>query len=265
MNTLALTAVVSVVVAALYLYVGRVVHSRAVSAEARLARDAFATWWALLGGMSLLGALQTALYLSDRLPIWLYLTFTQIALWALFAALCSLQLYLVYLYTGSKRSFVPIGAFYLVAYFAIIALLHWAGRPESIYDDGWRLRTLPQVELGRAVGIAFILLLLGPQLFAAVSYARLYRKTQDRTQRYRIAMLTGSILVWFGTSAVVGAASSPDAVNVPWQIAQRLLSIAAALAILMAYKPPRWVRDRWGLRALDEPEAALMDGGRLAD
>ena len=49
------------------------------------------------------------------------------------------------------------------------------------------------------------------------AYARLYRKTRDRTQRYRIALLTGSILIWFGTSAIVGAVSDPDdEVNLGW-------------------------------------------------
>lgn len=259
-NTLALTALTSVVVAALYFYVGFVVHRRGVSAEARIARDAFATWWALLGATSLLAALQTGLYLSDRLPVWLYQTFSQIALWAIFAALCALQIYLVYLYTGSKRSFVAIGAFYLILYMATIALLHWVGTPASITDDGWRLRTEPQVELGRAVGVVFLLVLVGPQMVAAVAYARLFSKTKDRTQRYRIALLTGSILVWFGTSAIVGATTDPDVTNPVWQVVQRLLSVAAALAILAAYKPPAFVQRLLHVEGLEKEEMPAHNG-----
>jgi len=256
MDTLAITAGVGVVSAALYLYIGRVVGRRAVSADARLARNAFAAWWMLLGGLGLLGALETALYRSGHLPIWLYQTFTQVALIVLCAALCALQMYLVYLYTGSRRSFYALGAFYALLYLGFIALIAWVGSPQRITDNGWMLRTEPELQLSggaaRWFGVAFIAILLGPQIVAAIAYARLYRKTQDRTQRFRIALLTGAILVWFGTSAIVGAASNPHAVNVPWQIVQRILSVAAPLAILLAYKPPRWVRERYGVRSVDQ-------------
>lgn len=253
-NTLVLGTAASVLVAGLYFYIANVVHGRKVSAEARLARDLFALWWGLLGLTSLLGATQVFLYVTGNLPVWLYLTVAQLTLFTLFVALWALQVYLVYLYRGSKRPVLPLAAFYLLLYTAIVGLLHWIGPPDAIADNGWRLRTEPQADLGRGFGITFLLLLVGPQIIAAIAYARLYRRTSDRTQRYRIALLTGSIIVWFGTSAVVGAASDPDEVNVPWQIASRLLALAAALAILFAYKPPRWVRERYGIQAIETEE-----------
>ena len=153
---------------------------------------------------------------------------------------------------------------YLLLAVAFVALIQWIGPPGALTDDGWRLRTDQELDLGRGASLAFILVLLGPQMVAAVAYARLFTKVHDRTQRYRIAMLTGSILVWFGTSAAVGATSDPQEVNVAWQVMSRLLSIAAALAILAAYRPPRWVQRRYAIRSLDNetmptgsaPEAA---------
>jgi hypothetical protein len=257
-------AIASVVTGALYLYLARVLHARRVSAEAAMARDMFALWWALLGLLNFIGVIQVALYRAGDLPIWLYLTLGQLGIWALFAALWALQVYLMYLYTGSKRWVVPLGVFYLVLYMSVVALIHWIGPPGAIGDNGWTLRTDQTFQLSRGWTVALLLVLLGPQMAAALAYARLYRKTNDRTQRYRIALLTGAILVWFGTSALVGATSdpNPDHVNVPWQIASRLLSMAAALTILAAYRPPLWVRRRFAVRSLDdEAMPAVAAGG----
>lgn len=249
-DTLVLSTLASVASAVLYLYIAVVLQRRQVSADARFARNMFALWWAVLGVLGIMGAAQVFLYRAGHLPIWLYLTTTQVALVALFLALWALQVYLVYLYTGTKRWVLPLGVFYVAMYIAIVGLLQWAGRPEEIVDNGWQLRTLPESDLPREFGVVFIVLLLGPAMWAAGAYARLYGKTKDRTQRYRIAMLTTAILVWFGTSAVVGASSTPGEVNVPWQIASKLLALAAAVAILFAYQPPGWIRRKFGIEAL---------------
>jgi hypothetical protein len=262
-DTLLLSAVASVVTGVLYLYLGRVLHQRKVSPEAGLARDMFAFWWILLGLLSFLGVVEIALYRAGDLPIWLYMTFGQFGLWALFAALWALQVYLMYLYTGSKRWVAPLGLFYLALYMGFVALIHWIGPPGAISDNGWMLRTDQAFTLSRGWTIALIIVLLGPQMAAAIAYASLYRRTSDRTQRYRIALLTGAILVWFGTSSLVGATSdpNPDHINVSWQIAQRLLSIAAALTILAAYRPPAWVRHRFAVRSLDDEAVPAASGG----
>lgn len=252
-ETLLVSAAASVVAAGLYLYLARVLHRRQVSPQSRLAKNLFALFWFLLGALSLLGVLQIALYRAGQLPIWLYSTLGQLGLMVLFGALWALQAYLTYLYSGSKRWLVPLGAFYLALYVCFVGLIQLIGPPDSLIDDGWRLQTEPEVHFARGITVAFILLLLGPQLAGAIAYARLYRKVTDPTQRYRIAMLTGSILVWFGTSAVVGAASDPDSAgdNLAWQVVSRLLSIAAPLVILAAYRPPAWIRRRYGIRSLD--------------
>lgn len=263
-DTLLLSAIASVVTGALYLYLAKVLHARKVSPDAGLARDMFAFWWLLLGALSFLSVLQIALYRAGELPIWLFQTLGQIGLWALFAALWALQVYLMYLYTGSKRWVAPLGFFYLALYIAFIALIYRIGAPHAISDNGWMLRTDQTFTLGRGWTIALILVLLGPQMAAAIAYASLYRKTSDRTQRYRIALLTGAILVWFGTSSLVGATSdpNPDHVNVAWQVAQRLLSVAASLAILAAYRPPAWIRHRFAVRSLEDEAVPAVAAAR---
>lgn len=248
-TTLLLSMLGTVATASLYLYVGQALHRRKVSPEGHLANAMFVLWWRSLGGLSLLSAGALALYMADRFPIWLYQAYVICVLLVIFLALWGLQFYLVYLYTGSRRSFVPLGLFYLALFIAVVGLIEYVGTPERITDNGWSLRTEPRVEFGTWFNVAFSVLLVGPQLVAAVAYARLYRKTDDRTQRYRIALVTGSIIVWFGTSLVASAFDASD--NVTWQMASRVLSVIAVLVILMAYKPPSWVRERYGIRPIE--------------
>lgn len=253
-TTLAISATGSFVTALLYLYIGRALKGRRVSAEARLANNMFVLWWKAIGGLGLLGVAILLAYMAGSLPIWLYRTYTTLVLLGLFVALWGLQFYLMYLYTGSRRSFVPLGVFYALLFIGTMALVEYAGRPERIIDDGWALRTEPRLELGVAFGLAFTLLIVGPQLAAAVAYARLFFKTHDPTQRYRIALVTGSIIVWFGSGIIAQGAQVSD--ELAYQLFSRLIGIAGALVIFMAYKPPAWVRRRYGVRSIDEDGAA---------
>lgn len=252
-NTLALSTVLAIATATLYLYIGFVLRHRQVSDEARLARDLFGAWWILLGVAGLLGVLQIVLYTAGLLPIWLYMTFSQLALFLIFVALWALQCYLVYLYRGSRRAFVPLAWFYVALYVFVIGLLNWAQAThpyDTITDNGWALQVEPELELGRAVGIIAILILVGPQLVAAIAYARLYSRAQDRTQRYRIALLTGAIIGWFGTSVVATAANASQ--SVAWQFVSRLIGLMAGAIILAAYKPPPFVKRRYDIRGLED-------------
>lgn len=254
-TTLLLSALGSVVTSALYLYIGIVLRRRAVSAEAHLANGMFVLWWLGLGGIGLLGAGMTVLYTTGHLPIWLYQANTSFSLLVIFAALWGLQFYLVYLYTGSRRSFAPLGAFYALLALATMALIEYTGTPDAIVDNGWSLRTAPRVEFTPLFSLVFVALLIGPQMVAAVAYARLYRRARDRTQRYRIALVTTAILVWFGSSLVATALEASQSVG--WQLTSRIISVLGATTILFAYRPPTWVQRRWGISSVEsKPDAA---------
>lgn len=248
--TLSISAAGSALTALLYLYVGAVLSRRKVSADARLAQSMFVLWWVSLGGLGLFGVGATLAYMADQLPIWLYQAYITFVLLVIFIALWGLQFYLVYLYTGSKKSFAPLGAFYGILFLATLALIEYIGAPERIVDNGWNLRTEPEANFSASFGFAFSLLLIGPQLVAAIAYARLYRKTNDPTQKYRIALVTGSIIVWFGSSLLATGAQAST--SLWWQLTSRLISTAGALVILMAYKPPAWVKRRYGVRSITD-------------
>ena len=246
-TTLALAMLGTILTSFLYIYIGRVIRLRKVSPDARLANGMFVLWWHSLGGLGFLGAVVVAVYMAGRLEIWMYQAYTTFVLLVLFLALWGLQFYLLYLYTGSKRWFMPLAAFYAALFLATEGLLQYIGPPDAITDNGWQLQRLPEVELGRAFGLGFAALVIGPALVTAIAYAGLFRKTQDRTQRYRIALVTGAIIVWFGSS-VVGTALDVNQ-GLGWQLFSRTIGILGAIVILMAYKPPKWVRDKYGIQA----------------
>lgn len=249
-TTLAVSAAGSFLTAMLYIYIGQVLRNRRVSQEARLANGMFVLWWQAIGGLGLLGVAILLAYMAGSLPLWLYQTYVTLVLLGLFVALWGLQFYLMYLYTGSKRSFMPLAVFYAVLFVGTMALIEYAGQAERIVDNGWALRTEPRLELGVAFGLAFTLLIVGPQVAAAVAYARLFFKTRDPTQRYRIALVTGSIIVWFGSGIVATGAQVSDELS--YQLFSRLVGIAGALVIFMAYKPPEWIRRRYGVHSIDD-------------
>lgn len=257
-TTLALSGAGSLLTALLYLYIGRVLRRRIVSEDGQLANRMFVLWWQVLGVIGLAGVAMLGVYMAGLLEVWMYRTYILVVLLGIFAALWGLQFYLVFLYTGSRRSFLPLGVFYAIMAVATLALIEYMGPPEQLVDNGWAIETRPEPpELGLAFSLAFTLLLVGPPLVAAVAYARLYFKTKDRTARWRIALVTGSILVWFGSSVVATGAQVSD--DLTYQLASRLIGIAGALVILMAYKPPQWVRLKYGIRSIDDdgPRAAV--------
>jgi len=254
-QTLAISSVATLLTGILYIYIGHVLRRRRVSADARLANGMFVLWWQSLGYISVLAVAINALYMAKALQIWVYQSYVLLVLLVLFAALWGLQFYLVFLYTGSRRSFVRLGVFYALLFAATVVLVQRAGPPASIVDDGWTLKTEPMVTYGLAFNLVFVLLIVGPQIVAAIFYARLCRKTSDRTQRYRIALVTSSILVWFGSSVLATAANASTALW--WQLTSRAIGIAGAVVILWAYKPPMAVRRKYAIRSIDdEPPGA---------
>jgi hypothetical protein len=98
--------------------------------------------------------------------------------------------------------------------------------------------------------LLILLLLVVPQILAGLAYFTLYFRVQDATQRYRILLVSWSIVIWFGSALVASFAglSNYDW----WQIVNRLIGLAATLTILTAYRPPRWIKRRYGIASIGE-------------
>jgi hypothetical protein len=101
--------------------------------------------------------------------------------------------------------------------------------------------------------VLVLLLLVFPQIIAGLAYFTLYFRVSDPTQRYRILLVSWSIVIWFGSGLAGTLIDAGD--NDLFQLIRRAIGVVAALAILMAYLPPVWIRRR--LRVVSPGEEAL--------
>lgn len=218
--------------AAVFALVARTVHRRPVSAEARAARNAFVTWWACLAGVEVVAAILLLPGVPRDVP--LFLEATVALLLVLCAGLCGLQYYLVYLYTNSRRSLVPLMVGYGLLSLLLLALVFSNG-PYHIEESAWgpqlQSATPPHLSL---LSVLVTLLFIGPTIWAAAAYLSLYRKVSDPVQKRRILLVGMSILVWFVSSLPASLSPGLGASNA-WQVATRVLALAAAGVIYYAY------------------------------
>lgn len=238
--------------AALYAWVARLVHHRNLSEEARAANTLFVTWWAsfsLIYGLS--GAYEIAAGLG-YLDLALSVVFIDVVLVLICIALWGLLGYLVYLYTGARRWFIPLGAGYALFGVALLYMIAWMD-PIGFRDGGFGVQLAYARQPAPAVSLAVGLLLAGPIVLAAILYGTLYFRVRSPEPRYRIALVASAFLVWFGWSIVSTVLrlnqKYPDSVALyAWNQA---IAMLVPLVIVMAFRPPRWVRERFARRAAD--------------
>ena len=165
-------------------------------------------------------------------------------------ALLGLLYYLAYLFTGKDLLF-PMAAGYLVYYLFLVYLVS-AAEPASVEVERWTT-TLAYENQGIIEGplaSLALLLLVAPQIIGALAYFTTFFRLEDPSRRYRVALVSWAIIIWFSSSLVgsFGGLSDLDW----WQIVSRAISLAAAGAVLLAYRPPGFIQDRWGV----EPASA---------
>jgi hypothetical protein len=97
-----------------------------------------------------------------------------------------------------------------------------------------------------------LLLLVFPQILGSLAYFTLYFRVNSATQKYRILIVSWSIIIWFLSAflASISGLSQQDW----WQVTSRLLGLGAALAIMLAYQPPDWIKRRFGVTSIIEEQ-----------
>lgn len=248
--TLAFSTGMASIAAGLFAYVGyRLGHRAVATAEARAAFTCFRTWWYGIAATTAVTALRSGLYMAGALPSWLYEATNQFTVMVACIALWALLCNLMYLYTGSLRSWAPLAVLYLLVTAFFVGLVAWVGPPTQVVDDGWSLQPVTAHVLPQWAGLVALLALLGPQLAAAFAYLLLLRHAPGPTQRYRICMVAGSLILWFGSTILaqllqLGGAGA--------EILSRAVSILAAVLVLLAYDPPAAIQRRLGVQRAGE-------------
>jgi hypothetical protein len=251
--TLLFGALLSIVCAGIYFYVGQVLRRRrSESADSRLAWRLFVVWWYALAAATFSGALLNLLGSFGIVGLPLFLTITILNFLALCVALYGLVFYLLYLFTGNRRILAPLSIFY-IAYYGLLVYYVLAGQPVSVAVQPWRTAVIYQNQLrGPIFSVALIMLLI-PPIVGGLAYFMLYFQVRLATQRYRILLVSWSITIWFLSVLFVNFAGLAD--ENWWQVISRLIGLAAALAIMFAYQPPVWIKRRFGVASLMEEKS----------
>ncbi|MFT3890956.1 MAG: hypothetical protein QM730_04925 [Anaerolineales bacterium] len=248
--TLLFSALLSALCGGIYYYVGRVlIHKNSLSSDSRLAWHLFVVWWYALAGATLASALLSLLGALGITNLPLFVTLTLINLLATCVALFGLMYYLLYLFSGNRRWLTPVVIFYIVYYIFLLYYVE-ASVPASVSVEPWRVRLVYQQQLGGPWTMILLLLLLFPQIIGSLAYFTLYFRVKNPTQKYRIVLVSWSIVIWF-LSAFLGNLVGLNQVAW-WQIFTRLIGLAAALTILIAYQPPTSLKRRLGVASILE-------------
>jgi hypothetical protein len=249
-STLFLSTFFALVAAGTYAYIGWWLSKRAVSSsEGRLAWQAFTIWWFALAITTLVSGIQNLLGALGLADLVLFITASYINILVICVALWGLLYYLIYLFTGNSRSLVPLTIFYMI-YYVFLVYYITASMPNNVEISRWKTALAYRNTLTGPFFVILIVFLLVPQIIGGLAYFTLYFRVSDVTQRYRVLLVSWSIILWFISPvlALAGGLSEQDW----WQLISRLIGLGAAFVILMAYLPPRWLKQRYGIISLSD-------------
>lgn len=247
--TLLSAALVDFAAAFVFLFVGGRVARHSVSAEAVRARSAFAIFWLGMAIDIVITAVRELTAAFDvttgtAMARFVGLTF-YVYVFALTAAVAGLLYALLFIYTGRKALIWPVFGFY-GAFFVYAAFLISRLDPVGNAPGKWfaQVAYANPTAAGAPLVLALFALLLLPQLATAIGYATLARKAPEGELKFRIKVVSTALIGWFGSS--LGAPFVGLGRFEFWQAGGRLVALAAAVAIAVAYAPPASLRARWG-------------------
>jgi len=243
-TTLALASLATYLVGLTYAFVAYRLTTHARQAPAsRRPMLYFAFWWGATGLNQILGA---TLYLAASLghtDLTLQLAYVLLQRLLLALSLVGLMYYLLSLHLG-RGFLVPLLAFYSL-YWVTQVYSVLARQPIGVESFGWRTDLVYALQLAPAFALVNLAILVPPVL-GALLLLRLYRRIEDRTRRFRVAMLAGGFTIWWIVAIVAGQPATFD--NTFLQITNRAVGIAVALGILLAYQPLPWMQERYHLQ-----------------
>lgn len=232
-----LAIVLKILTGAFFLFVGQRLMLRfETSPEARRAIMLFGLYWALLGVSALLRGLLLGLAVLDPQAFggWLEPLFI-VAHALLLLGLCGFMYYLAYIFLG--RHGAAWGVFGLYALFGLGQL--WLVAQGDLAGEltDFRYPFYPsEASVFFPYWLAYILAVV-PFLLGTFGIMFLGLRTGRPRTRYRGILVGSALLFW----AVASVADYTLRVQGPVELAPEIVAFAAALAVYLAYFPPRFI------------------------
>ena len=242
-TTLAIAGVSTLAVALVYGYVGlrfaKQAHGKGSGVRAM---RFFALWWSATSLNQVLGSLLYLGFAFGYGDLSLQLTYVFLQRLLLSLSLVGLMYYLIYLQTGKDTALALVLVYAI--YFASQVYSLTARAPLGIDSFGWRTEIRWDRDMP-AVWQAWNLLIVIPPTVGALMMLRVYRRVEGPTRRFRIAMIGIGFVAWWILAIVAGQQQMWE---VGWlQALNRVVGLAVALGILVAYEPMAWMRRRYHL------------------
>ncbi len=257
--TLLWSSLFAFIAAGIYAFVGTRLRARPVGAIARPAADAFALWWVALGVSTVVTGVGNLLAAYGVDDVAVFATISQVNVLIVCVALWALVYYLLFLFTGTRGFVAPLTAFY-VAYYALLVYYLASSDPVGVDVKTWQAGVRYAKPLQGGFFAVIVILLVLPQIVGALAYFTLYFRLTEPAQRYRVALVSWAIVVWF-TSALAAGLTETSAQSW-WPLVSRLIGLTAAGTVLLAYYPPAWIRRRLGAGGNGpEPAPPVAEGG----
>lgn len=210
-----------------------------VFAESRRPLLFFALWWACLcANIALGGAFIFAASLGyTNFPLQLVYSLVQRLL--LSVSLVGLMYYLLFLLTS--RDWLRVLVVFYTLYFLVLVYSLYSSGPASVYVGSWRTDLQPTQANPIAFAVVNFVMLVVPPVAAALAYFfRFYRRASGRVIRYRVALVSWSLTLWWVMAVVAGQREAFG--NEEFQLVNRFSGLVASLLILAAYRPPARLR-----------------------
>lgn len=227
--TLAAGSVLTFLAGVLYVAIG-VRFARRAAGQRSVPMGSFSLFWFAIGYYGLTdGAWSLAVPLLDPpLAVGVTILVTKVLVGCV--GFLGLVHSLAYVYTGNPRVLRPLAVFYALVY-VLVLYSYVEARPVGQEAQAWR-SGLVYADGGGLLGTLAVLALFLPPLLASLAYAGLYRRAGDRAQRVRIATVSASLAVFFG-SLIAGWLGGGWRW---WPLVEKLLAIATAVAVVLALR-----------------------------
>lgn len=242
-TTLALAGASTLAVSLVYGYVGyRLLPTAPATTPAARAMQAFSAWWIATSANQFLGSLFYLGAAFGYTDVALQMTYVYLQRLLLALSLVGLMYYLVYLQTG-KSYLVPLTvlySFYLATQLYVLS----TRTPIAVESYHWRTDLVYAAPVSPAWELANLMIVV-PPIVGALMMLRVFRRVDGPTRRFRIAMIGGGFVLWWLTAILAG---QPQSWDVGWlQAANRVVGVAIAIGVLLAYEPMLWMQRRYGL------------------
>lgn len=231
-STLALSAAVTLPLATLYLVVGAKLHQRS-RLEGQPALAWFSAFWVGIGAYGFVEAAWMWSHLLGLSPWAFALLVLHVKVVATVAGFGGLVMYVLVIHGVGRRRLALVVAAYAILLALLETFYSWR-EPFAQEPGNWGMRLLYVRNDTQPYWTILMALMFVPPLIATLAYTNLLRFTRDPALRYRIVLVSASLLAFF-LPVFLGwrAGGSPW-----WGAVEKALSAAMALGIVLALWPP---------------------------